>query len=56
MLRLLKSKTVWAAVAGTVAWLLKQPHIDVPTVVGAVSAIIGAAGVRDAIDKGAGSL
>lgn len=46
---LLRSKTVWAGVLGTVAWALKQPHLDVPTVVQALSAVLGAIGVRDAI-------
>jgi len=46
---LLKSKTVWASVLGSVAWALSQPHLDAPTIVQAASAVLGAIGVRDAI-------
>lgn len=46
---LLKSKTVWAGVLGTVAWALKQPHLDGLTLIQALSGVLGAIGVRDAI-------
>ena len=52
--KLLKSKTVWAGILGTAAWVLEQPAITPLVVVQAASMLLGVAGVRDAWDKATG--
>lgn len=52
MFAIIRSKTVWAAVAGAVAYLLSVPHVGPQEVVTAISSVLGVAGVRDAWAKG----
>lgn len=49
---ILKSKTFWGTVIGTVATVLAQPKIDITVIAQAAGAIIAAAGIRGAIAKG----
>lgn len=51
ILKLARSKTVIAAVLGAAAHLLNQPEIGAPEIIEAGSLVLGAAGVRDALDK-----
>lgn len=51
-MEILKSKTVWAAVFGAVAYILNQPHVGSQEVITAVSGVLGVIGVRDAWAKG----
>lgn len=48
---LLKSKTVWGAVLTSGAWFIQQPHHGVIEIVRALGMVLGAAGVRDAIQQ-----
>jgi len=51
MKKLFKSKTIWAAVAGAIAYLLQAPQIGPAEIATAVSGVLGVAGVRDAYAK-----
>lgn len=48
---LVKSKTVWGAVAGAVAYLTGLDHIGVHEAIQAAGPVIAAIGVRDAITQ-----
>lgn len=48
--KLLKSKTVWGAILGAGSFLLNSAHIDVATLGQAVGIILGAVGLRDAVE------
>lgn len=48
---LLKSKSVWGAVAVAVSYLTGQDHIGVHEIVTAAGGVISAVGVRDAITQ-----
>lgn len=52
-LKLITSKTVLGAAGGVVSWLATLPVVDAKHVIGGASAVLGVAGVRDAIDKAA---
>jgi hypothetical protein len=52
-LKLVTSKTVLGAAGGVASWLATLPVIDAKHVIGGASAVLGVAGVRDAIDKAA---
>lgn len=48
---LLKSKTVWGAVASAIGFLLTKDHVGAAEVVQAVGGVVTAVGVRDSISK-----
>jgi hypothetical protein len=50
---ILKSKTFWGAVCAAGAWLAAQPHVGPVEIMQAAGTVISAAGIRDAIAKGA---
>lgn len=45
----LKSKTFWGLVISAAAWIVKQPHIDVATILQGAGGLIVGTGLRDAI-------
>lgn len=48
---LLRSKSVWGAVAVAVSYLTGQDHIGVHEIINAAGGVISAVGVRDAITQ-----
>lgn len=48
---ILKSKTVWGALAAAVSYLTAQPHVGLHQVVIAAGTVLSAVGIRDAITK-----
>lgn len=51
MIRFLKSKTVWAGIIGAASVLVNAGHIGAVEIGQAVSILLGAVGVKDAISK-----